>query len=240
MSTTCTIEDERCDCGKPASKELLELRRLFKFIGVRCDECEAKRESDEAEQARRSNMAMEMAARESRLQVIPPEMQRSSIAHPDFNPGLWVRVEHWQPSCGKWLGIVGGAGECKTRCISIIARRLILDGHRLTWTTAVDFQDRVDDSLRGDRGESKEAHRYFAQCKSAPILVFDDFGKNTWNPTLERHLFSVIDHRKTHDLPILWTANTPLLEILGMNVLSKDRGAPIIGRMLENSIIEKA
>lgn len=240
MSTTCTTENEKCACGNPASKSLLELRGLFKFLSIRCDECEAKREAEEAERAKRVSMAMEIAERESRLQAIPPEMQRSSITHPDFNPGLWIRVEGWKPSRGKWLGIVGGAGECKTRCIALLAQRLILDGHRLMWTTAVDFQERVDDSLRGDRGEAKEAHRYFAQCKKTPILVFDDFGKNTWNPTLERHLFSVIDHRKTHDMPILWTANTSPLEILAMGGLSKDRGAPIISRIIEASNIERA
>jgi DNA replication protein DnaC len=112
-------------------------------------------------------------------------------------------------------------------------------GHRLVWTTAVEFQDRVDDTLRGDRSDVKEANRYFGMCKHAGILVIDDFGKNTWNPTVERHLFGVIAHRKTHDLPVLWTANSTPLEILATAGLSRDRGAPLIGRLLEASTIEK-
>lgn len=240
MTTTYPTEMEICSCGKPANEDTRDLRKLFSFVALRCDECAAIEEAEEARRGEILARAAEQTAREARLQVIPPEMMRSRINHPDFNPGLWVRIEGWQPSRLKWLGIIGGAGECKTRCLSLLAKRLILEGHRLMWTTAVEFQDRVDDTLRGDRSESKEAHRYFSQCKSAPILVFDDFGKNTWNPTLERHLFSVIDHRKTHDLPVLWTANTSPLEILHTpGLLSKDRGAPIIGRLLEASTIEK-
>ena len=38
-----------------------------------------------------------------------------------------------------------------------------------------------------------------------------------------------LDHRKTHDLPVLWLANTSPLEILASGNLSRDCGAPLIG-----------
>jgi len=220
--------------------ETMELVRMFpKLCRPRCAHCEAAQDREEIMRKARITAARELAEREARLETIPPEMLRTSINHPSFNPGLWVRVEGWQPSGLKWLGIVGGAGECKTRCMALLAKRLILDGHRLTWTTAVLFQDRVNDTLRGDRAEIREANRYFSMLKSTGILVLDDFGKNTWNPTVEKDLFSLIDYRKTHDLPILWTANSTPIEILTTAGLSKDRGAPLIGRLLEASTIEK-
>ena len=111
---------------------------------------------------------------------------------------------------------------------------------RLHWTTAVEFQERVDD-LRSDiRAAREEAAAYFKHCKRTPILVLDDFGKNTWTPMVEKYLFSLIDHRKTHDLPILWSANTPPKLILKTGELSLDRGAPLIGRILEASNILNA
>lgn len=242
MSTITPPKTTRCACGNPVSEELESLALLFPKIirANQCDDCATLAAADERRRKEALEVKREQSERESRLDIIPPEMLRTRIDHPQFNPGLWVQIENWQPSGLKWLGIVGGAGECKTRCLALLAKRLILAGHRLTWTTAVEFQDRVDDTLRGDRSEAKEANRYFSRCKSAGILVMDDFGKNTWNPTIERHLFGVIDHRKTHDLPVLWTSNTSPLEILAMGGLSKDRGAPLIGRMLEASTIKRA
>lgn len=235
-------ESVRCSCGAMVSADLLELARMFPKIvrANQCDQCASREAQEESRRKELIERQREQSEREARLDVIPPEMLRTRINHPSFNPGLWMRVEGWQPSGLKWLGIVGGAGECKTRCLALLAKRLILSGHRLTWTTAVEFQDRVDDTLRGDKGDAKDATKYFSRCKSTGILVMDDFGKNTWNPTVERHMFGVIDHRKTHDLPVLWTSNTSPLEILATAGLSKDRGAPLIGRIIEASTIEKA
>lgn len=232
----------KCACGAEISADHLALVEFFpKLLRPRqCELCHYRELQDQQERINLQRAADEMTRRREHLSAIPPEMRRSTISHPEFNPGLWLRVEHWTPANVTWLGIVGGPGECKTRCLALLAMRLILDhGHRFKWTTAVDFQDEVDKSLNGERGDMRIANEYFTACKTAEILVLDDFGKNTWNPTTERRLFSVIDYRKTHDLPILWTSNTEPLEILASGVLSKDRGAPLIGRMLEISKIER-
>lgn len=241
MSTTTTEEPTICACGAPADAELVGLARMFpKLVPVAqcafCHEAEAKRNRTHREELERE---LEQSRREARLGALPPEMLRTRIDHPGFNAGLWTRVEGWQPAEVRWLGIVGPAGESKTRCLAQLAKRLILAGQRLLWTTAVEFQDRVDD-LRLDRETVKEAQRYLRECKRATLLVFDDLGKNTWTPAVERHLFGVIDHRKTHDLPVLWTANTSPMEILASGQLSKDRGAPLMGRLIEASRIVKA
>ena len=55
----------------------------------------------------------------------------------------------------------------------------------------MDFQEQAEATNRGDDGNSKDAKQYMALCKRCGILVLDDIGKNTWNPTVERYLFSV-------------------------------------------------
>lgn len=241
MKQNPQTNDPRCVCGGPVSADHTELARLFpKLIRAdQCDRCAEREAHDEKLRKEHLERQREQSERESRLDTIPPEMLRTRINHPSFNPGLWVKVEGWQPSSLRWLGIVGGAGQCKTRCLALLSKRLILAGHRLMWTTAVEFQDRVDDT-RGDRPEAKEAGRYMARCRSAGILVFDDIGKNTWTPAVERYLFGLIDHRKTHDLPVLWTSNLSPREILSSGQLTPDRGAPLIGRLIEASTIEHA
>jgi DNA replication protein DnaC len=241
MSTTMTDKTTMCACGAEADPDLAELAAMFpKLVPVaQCAACHAAEYERDRKLREALERSMEQSRREARLETLPPEMLRTRIDHPGFNAGLWMRVEGWQPSDVRWLGIVGPAGECKTRCLAQLAKRLILGGHLLRWTTAVDFQDRVDD-LRGDRNDVKAAQAYLRACKATAILVLDDIGKNTWTPAVERHLFGVIDHRKTHDLPVLWTANTSPMEILASGQLTKDRGAPLMGRLIEASRIERA
>lgn len=229
---------ERCDCGRVISAEHLALVAAFPMI-LRKGQCECCREALERAQAleaARQREEDEREARKARLVEIPPEMRRTTTTHPQFNPELWGRVNRWRPDGLRWLGIVGGAGECKTRCLALLARDLILEGWTVKWTTAVDFQEQVDMLLNGERGDTRRSNEYFQACKTAAVLVFDDLGKNTWNPTMERRMFALVDYRKTHDLPVLWTANTDPLAMLPL--LSADRGAPMIGRILEASHIE--
>lgn len=240
QTTKTTMKCQQCD--NPAKESDVELSLFLPSLqmSILCEGCgQAEEEAEKAHRAAQKRKH-DQITRESRLEIIPPEMRRTDIARPVFNAGLWLMVENWKPSSSKWLGIVGSAGRCKTRCIALLAERLILDGHRLFWTTAVEFQERTDDQRSDDRGTKADASEYFKACRRAPILVFDDLGKNTWTPTVERNLFSVIDHRKTHDLPVIWSANTHPLDILKSGELSKDRAAPLIGRILEASTILKA
>lgn len=230
-------QEMTCPCGEAADPDMVEGFRMgFVKTPPLCSTCQT--EADAGEQRRRLAQAQkrEGIEKEARLSVIPPEMRRTDTGFAGFNVGLWLRLESWEPS-GKWIGIVGNAGACKTRCLALLAQKLIDAGHSVTWTTACEFQDRAEDTYSGDRELKKEAHRYFRACKKAAILVLDDLGKNTWSPTVERHLFSVIDHRKTHDLPVLWTANTHPMQLL--DKLSADRAGPLIGRLTEASTIIK-
>jgi hypothetical protein len=230
-----------CECGQPASDEEIAIARQFPKLFPAsykplCDACREIAAERDRQERTKQDLEREIVARQSRLETIPPEMLRTSMGHPNFNAGLWLQIEQWEPT-GRWLGIVGGAGIGKTRCLALLAKRLILAGHRLTWTTAVEFQDFCDVLNRGTQTEIQEAHQYFRRCKTTAILVLDDFGKNTWNPTTEKNLFALVDHRKTHDLPMLWTANTSPEDILRTHGLSQDRGAPLIGRLREASKI---
>ena len=231
----------KCDCGQDVDREMIELAAMFPKIltADKCGECMEAANHVAEQRATEEKRRQDEAARVARLEMIPPEIRRTSITHKTFNAGLWVRIEGWRPSGLKWLGIYGPPGHCKTRCLGLLVKRLILDGHHVTWTTALEFQDRVDDLRSDEKGAPGEARAYLKRCKSTGILVLDDIGKNTWNPSMERHLFDVIDHRKTHDLPVLWTANTHPVEILRSGLITKDRAGALIGRLIEASKIEE-
>lgn len=227
-------------CGRPANPDSVDLALAYPKLNlsILCDGC-LEREAECEEQARAEQAKQrEMARREAALAVIPPDVARTRVNHPGFPFTTWVSIQGWQPS-HKWLGIVGQSRHGKTRCIALLADQLIRAGHRLEWTSAVDFQEKVEDLRSEDRNIAAVAREYHKAVKFAPVLVFDDFGKNTWTPTLERFLFQLIDHRKNHDMPILWTANTHPGELLAQKVLSHDRAAPILMRLIEASDIKK-
>ena len=232
-----------CPCGNPAEAYQVDLARMFPRLVSQplCDTCQGLSDRRTAEQADCIRQRDERDRRQARLHaVIPPALRDTHLAHPTFNKGLFVRCQDWKPG-PRWLGIVGPPGSCKTRIVAGIATRCILDhGFYVTWTSLPALQT-VTEVLRiGNDREKQDALKDLKRCRTADLLVLDDIGKNTWNPSLERAVFEIVDHRANHYLPILWTANTPLLEILKAGEISPDRAAPIIGRILGNSRIENS
>lgn len=211
-----------------------------KVVSPQCSACEARAGREEAEAASVEEAGIEDGRRKARLSLIPPELRRTSIAHRGFNAGLWTRIEGWNPATLRWLGLIGPPGTCKTRCLALLSKRLILAGYHVAWTTAVELQNRIEETRLSDRGEAAAARGYLRLLKSAGLLVLDDIGKNSWSDGFERHLFDVVDHRKTNDLPVMWTANQSPAEILRSGVLSPQRGGPLMGRLVEVSTIEKS
>ncbi|MES2920091.1 MAG: hypothetical protein V4819_00995 [Verrucomicrobiota bacterium] len=230
-----------CICGNPIDPETLELAKYWARLPLfHCSECQQRSDEGEARRAADEKQKIEEATRIGRLEIIKPELRRTQINHPGFNPALWLKVEHWTPDSLKWLGIVGLPGTCKTRSLALLAKRLILDGHLVFWARAVDFQSQVENLRSNDRQVEAVAREYIRACKTCGLLIFDDIGKNTWTPSLERHMFDLIDHRKDEDLPVLWSANTHPLDILRTGLLTKERGGPLLGRLLEASRIERS
>ncbi len=88
----------------------------------------------------------------------------------------------------------------------------------------------VEGKIDAERGR---ARHWLSAWKNSPALVFDDFGKGTFSGAVERHLFDLIDHRHTHMLPTIISANTHPQDLLLADAFSGDRGAPIVGRILE-------
>lgn len=226
-------------CGKSADPGFVELAGTFPRLvdPARCSECE------EAERVHANHERAKIAvvqALERRTAVaartIPPEMARTSLSHPKFNAGLWLQIECWDPRGIEWLGITGPAGTGKTRCAALLAQRLIMDGMSAHWAPAVEIQEAVE-TLRTSKASAAKARTFLNRCRSSDVLFLDDLGKNTWEQDLERHLFAIVDFRKTNDLPVIWTSNSTLRELAVSGLLTKERGIPLLTRVHEASRI---
>jgi hypothetical protein len=199
-----------------------------------CESCEAQREAAVALAARQARAA---AIEDHIRTVIPPDLLATDPAHPDFNAALWSTVARWRPSAASlWLGIIGPAGACKTRSMALLAARAMRAGIQAAWITANDFRDAsIDRNSRNSRADAERARATIDHCRLAPWLFFDDLGKNDWPASMETCFFQLLDYRKNHRLPLIYSSNASP-EALGI-LLSDLNRDPIISRLLDRTTV---
>jgi DNA replication protein DnaC len=202
-------------------------------LSLLCPACQAANDAA-VEAAKRQARAEERAARVTAL--LPPDLLLTDEHHPDFNRPLWRAVNAWRPTASAfWLGLIGPAGRCKTRCLALAAKAAILRGNRVTWTTANRLLEAAHDRSSRDRTIAANAREHLAECLHAGVLVIDDLGKNEWTSAFESQFFQILDHRKNHRLPLLFSSNAHP-EGLGL-VLSDLNREPIIGRLMDRTTL---
>ena len=63
--------------------------------------------------------------------TIPPELLPKELdplgtdtEHPEFYGEMWKVLRKWRPGPhGNWIGLIGPSGQCKTRCLGLLAAR---------------------------------------------------------------------------------------------------------------------
>ena len=227
----------RCPCGAPVDPDLLELRATFPTLSPDlCTDCYGIASREDEARAREEMDLAEKRARLARLDALAdqagPKILATDLGHRTFNAALHISVQGWTPETGRWLVIHGPPGSCKTRVAALLAKRLIMAGKHVAWTTAGKLQTTVEELhsyAKADESLRSAARARLRIWTEAGILFIDDLGKNTWSPALESRFFELIDHRETRWLPTVITSNRPLLEL--SDDMSRDRGGPIIGRI---------
>lgn len=178
--------------------------------------CEACSEADAAEERRLAAECRQAELRETVRRTLPPELLPKHLdplgtdtGHPEFYGKMWRLVRQWRPGPhGNWIGLVGPAGQCKTRCLALLAEIIMMQGNRLVWTSAMRLHTEATMNLRSrERQIQQLARDHLADCQNSPWLVIDDLGNNEWSPAFESQLFTILDHRKNYRLPIAYSSN---------------------------------
>jgi len=207
-------------------------RDIMQVLPHLCDACDKAHRDQIAEKERQAQIDRAKARYEA---AVPPKLRSTDINHPEYNREAHKAV-HQAYTTNEKINILlfGPAGRCKSRILARLCARAAFDGKSVHWITAHDF------ALLADRYRNYKtrdgAHDEIMRLKHVSRLVFDDLGKQEWTPKIEEIFFAVIDHRCSHNMPTWFSANTHPSEMLRMGQFTKDRGASIVGRILDGTI----
>jgi len=220
------------DCGAAVPYEPImygdvDMGVLFPHV---CDTCASARHRQAEKNEREARIARAQATLAA---VVPPRLRETSVNHPDFNAEAWATIGQLDVHDPRNIVLIGPAGLCKSRMLALLCKRAALRGMSVGWVTAHDF------ALLADRYKNfktrEDAHEQIAKLRYCERLVFDDLGKEDWSNKIEETFFHVIDFRHSHLKPTWFSCNTHPQHMLMEGKLSRDRGAAIIGRILEDA-----
>lgn len=176
----------------------------------------------------------ERADRESRwAEVCPPLYRDTDPARID--PRCAQAARQWASGEKMGIGMQGATGKGKTRALFLALRTAFDGGQSCRAISHNSFSRLVQSAFSGDTARRRASGDTLDEIRNCGALLLDDLGKPPATDRADAELEELIEHRTSHFLPILWSANGSsawLAERLG-----PDRGEPLIRRLSEFSTI---
>lgn len=159
------------------------------------------------------------AVREHSMRGLPPRYRR--VAFEDFTPhtpSQELALEAMRGRALEGVMLIGSAGCGKTHlaCAAISAGPV---GSLFVNTATL-----LDDVRKGYDGEGRGL---FTRALTAPLLALDDLGSEAVTDWVRDRLYTLINHRWDHCLPLIVTTNVTaadLAERIGQGVASRIAG----------------
>ena len=221
VATVQACASESCFNSVTAPSE--DFSRYFPNVQILCDECDLKR----IEKLQQEQAMEEQDRRQEAFNSICPPLYRES--DPKRIPAAFLHeigAWHYNPV---GLGFVGPAGCGKTRAAWMLLKRLHFSGIRVFGITATGFAKACADQWHDNNQAKAMAEDTLTRCRRTKVLLLDDLGKQKMTERSELELFDLLEHRSSHEMPIIWTANAAKGDLRKM--LSSDRGEPILRRL---------
>jgi len=223
VATVQACATPECFNSVPVPSE--DFVKFFSTMKILCEDCDLRR----IEMLKQEQVLMEQQRRQEAFHTLCPPLYRES--DPQRIPAAFLReCEAWEVS-PMGLGFVGIAGTGKTRAAWMLLKRLHFSGVRVFGITATAFAKACADQWHDDPQAKGMAEDTLTRCRRTKVLLLDDLGKNKMTERAELELFDLLEHRTSHELPVIWTANAGRETLKQM--LSSDRGEPILRRLAE-------
>ena len=224
--TPSPSEQRYCEhCGEAFTHEPMMVGKIDLLASVKlCGPCSDQAELEEIKAKRTAK------AKAAWEEQVPATYRATDPEHPDYPNNLHAEAFSWMASniikpgdeVLPFLGIMGASGLGKTRVISQMVRKLIWLRHHVTWMNSSSFQWAAQHQFNSK--ESAEAVKHLHAWKRTEILVFDDIGSLKSTEVISDALYGLLEHRSANAMPILWTSNEDLEEIMaGKGITDKAR-----------------
>lgn len=223
VATVQACATPECFNSVPVPSE--DFVKFFSTMKILCEDCDLRR----IEMLKQEQALLEQQRRQEAFHALCPPLYRES--DPKRLPAAFLReCEAWEVS-PMGLGFVGIAGTGKTRAAWMLLKRLHFSGVRVFGLTATAFAKACADQWHDNNQAKALAEDTLTRCRRTKVLLLDDLGKQKMTERAELELFDLLEHRTSHELPVIWTANAGRETLKQM--LSPDRGEPILRRLAE-------
>ncbi|MDQ7790880.1 MAG: ATP-binding protein [Clostridia bacterium] len=123
--------------------------------------------------------------------------------------------------------IQGGVGSGKTYLACCIANRLLEDGHRVLFLVVPEFLDQIRSSYDVNGNGTKESD-LMEGARDVPVLILDDLGAHQYTDWSRQKIYSLVNYRVNHQLPVIVTTN-----ITDLSALYEHLGERTVSRLLQ-------
>lgn len=115
-----------------------------------------------------------------------------------------------------------GAGKSFLACC--IANAVLAAGKEVLFVNVPDFLDEIRATYSEEADVEHSEHELLGLAKGVPLLILDDLGAFIYTEWARQKIYSVLNHRLNHRLPVVITTNVALEELedyLGQRTTSR-------------------
>ena len=152
------------------------------------------------------------------------DWKRDKVIHRENLKNALNLAREFAESPDSWLVFQGVNGCGKTHLAAAIVNYRYQQQQPALFIVVPDFLDHLRSTFSPDSRVSYD--QLFETVKNAPLLVLDDFGKQTTTPWAQEKLYQVINYRYNANLPMVVTTNCSTEEL----------DSPILSRFLDPRI----
>ena len=206
-----------------------ELVKVFGEQAVVCDACCEKDRQRQSDTATPFEKYPQMPIED----IIRPLYMETNINHPDLSENAriaWKDIQHWTPTLGKGIDILGHPRQGKTRIMTLLLRKLHNDGHAMKIFYAGEFH--------AELVMAKKSPTFISwrdEVVNIPILAIDDLFAEKLTETTEKGLFEILNQRMERKLPIMITRQVAKEQAMSL-FQDKMRGYSFFERLRETTI----
>ncbi|MFA5535906.1 MAG: ATP-binding protein [Bacillota bacterium] len=114
---------------------------------------------------------------------------------------------------GQGLLLTGNVGSGKTFLASAIANYVLENGKQVLFTVVPDLLDEIKATYDRSGFTETDEMEILGQARTAELLILDDLGVHNYTEWTVNKIYSILNYRANHQLPLVITTNLSLADL---------------------------